>query len=208
MRRPLFTWTEGVNPRLVPVQQAPLVQIVRTPKPTVVGLDLSLNAAAACSLPIKGWKQSPASACVFQVGRKLQRGSSQKEQLDRIEFITQNLVDFCKRVHARRIYIEDYAFSQGQSMARAIGELGGVVKHEIRKQLHIVVSPVVASHARKIMLQWLPKKDVKPYVVWNVKRLGGSATGWTDDQIDAFVVANYGIMRSGGQAITFEGEEL
>jgi hypothetical protein len=47
---------------------------------------------------------------------------------------------------------------------------------------------------------------VKAFAVRNVKRLGGPASGWTDDQIDAFVIMNHGVMLQGGTALTFPGE--
>ena len=56
--------------------------------------------------------------------------------------------------------------------AREVAELGGLVKWRLWNAWDRATTPVVASSARKVLLQRLPRRDVKDYVVANVRRLG------------------------------------
>lgn len=178
---------------------------------TIVGLDLSLRAAAACAIPVK-WDHDVAKLRTMVIGSSLSNDASEDERLDRIDQICKAMVKFCGQNNAIAIGVEEYAFAQGASHAHAIGELGGNVKRDIRTLLGITPQPIIASTARKTLLQKLPRPKgakkgfLKSFVSYNVKRLGGQITRWTDDEIDAFVIANARLMQYGGMAMTFEGE--
>lgn len=174
-------------------------------KDTVVGLDLSLTGTAACALPL-GWDHDMYRARTMKSGYMLPNDSSPEDQVKRLITIVDDVVDFCDRRRAKHVYIENYAFSQKQSRAHALGELGGTVKKEVYQKLGLVVIPVVASRARKILLQHLPRADSKKFTIKNVKRLEGPSWGWTEDECDSFVVCNAGLMFVGGTAMSFPGE--
>lgn len=174
---------------------------------TIIGLDLSLRAAAVCALP-RNWQYDMKSIRTLVVGENVSNADAEEARIRRLDKISSAIVEFCRSNHAIAIGVEDYAFSQGQSRAHALGELGGVVKLAIYKALGIAPLPIVASTARKTLLQRARVKGMKDkdYVVHNVKRLGPVAERWTDDEVDAFVIANAMLERAGYIALTYEGE--
>jgi len=179
---------------------------------TVIGLDLSLRAAAACAIPLK-WNQDMTRIRTMVIGHGVTQGD-EEGRLDRLDAISSKIGDFCVDNRAKVVALEEYAFSQGQAHAHSIGEVGGVVKLEIRRRLEITPQPIFSPTARKTLLQWLPSVRGKPkgylkkYVAANVRRLEGITSKWTEDEIDAFVIANHALMLAGGMAMTFEGEEF
>lgn len=173
----------------------------------VVGLDLSLRAAAACAIPVD-WDHDLTKIRMTKTGSKLGKESTPKERAERIAQISHDVVVFCLTARARHVGIEDYAYGAGGANAMQVVELTGVVKHEILDTLHFAATPIPASSARKVLLQRLPRLGsgkLKPWVVANVRRLGGPANMWTDDECDAFVIANTVLMHAGGTAMTFDG---
>lgn len=174
------------------------------PNGTIVGLDLSLRAAAACAIPFN-WDHDLDNVQMEIFGEKLGTDATPLDYIQRIVTIADGVLAFCQRVQARKVYVEAYAFSQGGRNATQLAELGGAVKSRLYDEWGIAACPIVASSARKILLQKLPRSDIKKFVTNNVKRLGGRALGWTHDEIDALVIANAGLMREGGLAMTFEG---
>jgi hypothetical protein len=173
---------------------------------TVVGLDLSLRASAICALPCP-WDHDMAAARVMHVGADLTKEATPRDRLDRMVTIADALLAFCKDVQARRIYIEDHAFGLAStSNANQTIEMTGVVKALLYTEWGIAPEPIHSAKARKILLQQLPRKDVKKFAQRNVKLLGGQVAEWTEDEIDAFVIANAGIMLAGGVAMTFLGK--
>ena len=210
MRRRVFKWTQGFAPRLINVleQEERIARRLDREK-IIVGLDLSLSAAAcACvSLP---WDGSIAAVRTLIVGRKLPNDAPPEAQVRRLDDVSNEICRFCAGADA--VYVEEYAFSQGQSRAHALGELGGVAKVRLLERCGLVAIPVHNNTARKTLLQHVPsargkpKGFVKKWVLCNVRRLGGQAATWTDDQVDAFVVMNEGIAREGGIPLSFAGE--
>ena len=173
----------------------------------IIGLDLSLRGSAACRIPIT-WKQQISVPWVMTIGEKLTADANEEARVSRLSNISNDLIEFCWKHFQgishkhRHIFLEDYAFAATGAHVRSIAELTGVVKWRLYEEFSIVVQVVAASRARKVLLQHLPRKDVKAYVTNNVRRLGVT---WNDDEIDAFVIANYGVMMVGGCAMTFDG---
>jgi Holliday junction resolvasome RuvABC endonuclease subunit len=178
----------------------------------VIGLDLSLTAAAAAAIP-RQWTNNLDDVKTMRVGYGLSDIEEEGERMDRLDFIVERIMEFCQQHSPVALGVEEYAYSQGQSRSHALGELGGVVKLAVWKRLHITPLPVVASTARKTLLQKLPnlrgkkKGYLKTWVVHNVQRLEGPTLRWTADEIDAFVIANHRLMMVGGMAMTYEPEE-
>jgi hypothetical protein len=138
-------------------------------------------------------------------GYKLKDGATVIDLCERIINIRDAILNFCKEVQARRVMIENYAFSAPGKITM-LAELGGVVKLDLLENWGVAVEPIHASSARKILLQNLPQKDSKLFTSVNVRRLGGQTKDWTVDQIDAFVVANAALARSDATALSFPGE--
>lgn len=139
-------------------------------------------------------------------GSALGKDATPEHRLARIVAISSGIVAFCRAHHAQHVFVEEYAFAQGASHAREIAELGGVLKYRLLAELRLLAIPIVASRARKVLLQKLPRNDVKPWVVANVKRLPHTAM-WTPDEVDAFTISNCGLEMAGGTAMSFEGKD-
>ena len=211
MRRRVYKWTEGHAPRLVNVLDAAAQKLFaeRSESRIVVGLDLSLT-AAACARVALPWGGSVDAVDTLIFGQRLANDASPEDQIRRLDAASKEICRFC--ASATAVYVEEYAFSRGQSRAHALGELGGAVKLRLFERCGIVAIPVHNNTARKTLLQHVPsargkpKGFVKKWVVRNVQRLGGRAARWTDDEVDAFVAMNEGVAREGGIPLSFLGE--
>lgn len=170
---------------------------------TVVGLDLSLTGAAACAIRIPWDYKIPNVQMMPNAGYKLKADATNTELRERILAIRDQVHEFCKQVQARRIMVEDYAFSAAGRITM-LAELCGVVKIDLWENWGVSVESVRASQARKVLLQKLPAKDSKLFTKVNVKRLPGTKD-WTDDDVDAFVVANHAVMSAGAAPMSFPG---
>lgn len=173
----------------------------------IIGLDLSLRAAAACSIPFnwdEDFRHDMRKVQTQVWGGGLGKEATLAQRHDRIVAISSGIVSFCHAHRASRVFVEEYAFNQGTG-AYALGELGGVIKYRLYTELRMMTVSIVASRARKVLLQKLPRKDIKAWVVANVKRLP-ETSAWTPDEVDAFVVANAGLELAGGTAMSFKGE--
>lgn len=217
MRRRVFKtsggWTEGANPS--PVDSVP-------PKPRssdrsdrtkvkagahVVGLDLSLRSTGLCALPVD-WDFDLRNVKMGRTGYELRKDSTPKERIERLAQIAHDVSVFCVNAKAIRIGQEEYAYGAGGSRALELAESGGAVKVDLLETLGLASYPVQASNARKVLLQHVPrlgKGKTKPWVIANVRRLGPIAETWTEDQCDAFVVANTVLMHAGYTAMSFPG---
>lgn len=178
------------------------------PKAHVVGIDLSLRAAAACALPFP-WDHDLGKVRMLKAGYALNQQSTAKEKAQRIAQLAHDISLFCLNVKARRIGIEDYAYSASSAHQHQTFECGGVVKDRVLELLDLEVHAITAAAARKTLLGVVPRLgrgQTKPWVIRNVKRLGGPTAEWTDDECDAFVVANRVLADAGAVALAFDGE--
>jgi hypothetical protein len=174
---------------------------------TVVGLDLSLTGAAGCALPCPWDGDLSRVRMMPMAGYGLKKDASVREQLDRIITIRDVVYEFCREVQARKVGIEDYAFSAAGRITM-LAELGGSVKTCLWEDWATEPEIIKASSARKVLLQKLPAKDSKLFTQVNVRSIGPIASKWNDDEIDAFVIANTVLMNAGGTALTFPGSWL
>jgi hypothetical protein len=111
----------------------------------VVGLDLSLRAAAAAKVVLP-WDGDLEDVRTCVVGADLPHGAEAHEVVRRLQLIACRLADFCAGADA--VYVEEYAFSAQASRAHSIGEVGGVVKLKIFERLGKAPVPVPPATAR------------------------------------------------------------
>ncbi len=194
-------------------------RVIATTEPGyVVGLDLSLRAAGACAIPV-GWDGMSLGRIRMAVFGGELKDPTEHQRLERMHGIAKGIAEFCRALTPHglapvHVFVEQYAFSRGQAHSHLLGECGGIVKYRLWRKLNLVAMPVINTSARKTLLGIIPKKDpvtkkaIKAKeIVWkNVRRLGGSACEWTNDEVDAFVVANHGIMLLGGTPMSFPCE--
>jgi hypothetical protein len=160
-----------------------------------MGMDLSLTGAAAVVVPecwdVTLWGHLDSVVA----GRPLPDDADPRDRVERVVHIAARMLAMARHHDVKHVYVEDYAFG-AVSRAHAIGEGGGAVKAALYSSLGLVTIPVVGSRARKLMFGKLPREGVKG---WVQARLGeaGAPPGWTEDEGDAFVVANYGLSELG-----------
>ena len=160
---------------------------------TVIGLDLSLNAAAAVAVPLS-WDGQWSRVRSRVVGEPLRRDATDEERALRTETIASKIVAFALRESASVAYIEGYAFSLRTS-AHSLGELGGVVRLALlRAGIGIKTSNM--GTARKLLLGACPKKGAKLAVTVALRASGAHFK--TLDEYDAMVCANLGLSEIGG----------
>lgn len=169
----------------------------------VCGLDLSLRGAAIAVIPV-GWDMKLSSVLTLRCGESLPRTATELDQVQRMWDVGRAISDFAWQHDAiRHSFVEAYAFSRRSDHAHRLAELGGITKLMWFTSLfshgfegRCVPTSIVASQARKTVLGKLPKKDVKDHVVARLREWG-APQGWTEDECDAFVIANEGRFRVG-----------
>lgn len=159
----------------------------------VVGLDLSLTRAAACAVPVD-WDLDWARVKWLTAGAALPKDATPDQAAERVAGIAEAIVAFASAIHfsgaTLYLVVEQYGFNMA-TRAHALAELGGVVKHELRKARLGVPHPVVASSARKVLLGKNPQgKGAAKAAVMHFLHLAGAECP-NDDAGDAFAVANY-----------------
>lgn len=162
-------------------------------KHVVVGLDLSLTGTGCVILPAAWEPGSWGRVLSWQIGRPLKKGATDRERVERLQHIVDEIVDKTMSHFPTDIAVEDYPFAQMQSHTRSLAELGGVVKLALYETYDIVPKPVHSASWRKLLLGKVPKKNAKEIAQAEI-RLAGCPKDWTGDQADAFGIANW--MRS------------
>jgi hypothetical protein len=143
---------------------------------------------------------------VATFGYELSKQATREEVIDRYDSISLAIRVFCEENPVRAVYVEDYAYAQHSQSIAGLHESGGIVKRDLYRSLGRAPIPVTASTARKTLLQKLPRQNgIKQWVEANVRRLKGEAIYWNGDEIDAFVIANHGLMLEGGTPLSFPG---
>jgi hypothetical protein len=163
---------------------------------TVIGLDLSLTQAAACSVPV-GWNLDWSRVRWMTAGGGLKREATPKERIERLRDIADALASFVVKTPGFstggviHLMVEQYTFGTSFG-AHSAGEIGGVVRLRLYERTGLILTPVIATSARKLMLGKNPRstKEAKDKVVAFLQ-LAGASNVPNADAADAFVVANY-----------------
>jgi hypothetical protein len=191
----------------------------RRPVPWVLGVDASLTRTALVLIP-PGWVPGD-WGCLFVheisipgVPREHCRDDLEFEEyrVDRLSCIAENAFEFVAQHFEMnrefRGFIESYAFSASSSSVTKLAELGGVLRVTFYNRMNLILAPVTASSARKLMLGRLPQKDQKLAAQGALYRAGflserqdprlsaeKRATRWMKecgDACDALCIANAG----------------
>ena len=157
----------------------------------VIGLDLSLTGAGMVAVPCT-WGGDWNRVARHTFGEKLSKDATDAVRIGRLTRISAAVIDFARRHGGTRVAIEGYAFASMQSHAHSLGELGGVVRHQLVTALGLIPDSVPVASARKLLLGKVPRKDAKIATRAFLTRAGMPAS-WSMDEGDAFVVANYAL---------------
>lgn len=172
----------------------------------VIGMDISWRRPAMVVLPANwkpgDWKTIRSFA--FAESRS-EKTLNEVECIERTERLVTKIAGVIKHqlfsdpysnhvdqsVHC---FIEQYAYAQHQQGGHArIVEFVGALKLEVWRECGILLLPVIGTSARKLLLGRIPRSvgKVKVYVQTEVFRMGAPKE-WTEDEVDAFVIANCG----------------
>ena len=168
----------------------------------LLGLDLSVTAAAAVAVPLD-YEGDFARVASVVIGEKLRRDATDVERARRTETIAARLVRFALENRCSIAYVESYAFGQ-RTAAHTLGEVGGVVRLElVRAGLDVRTANI--GSARKLLLGRVPRQDAK-IAVAEALRAAGAPLDWSLDVTDAMACANLGLSMLGGYCFA-QGEE-
>jgi Holliday junction resolvasome RuvABC endonuclease subunit len=164
----------------------------------IAGLDLSLRGAGLVAVPVT-WCGDWNRIARHTFGEKLTREATDDLKIGRLLRIASAVVDFVGRHECDAVAIEGYSFASQHSHAHALGELGGVVRHQLAEKLGLRAVTVAPHTGRKLLMGKAPMKDAKTLTRAFLTSLG-MPTAWTVDEGDGFVVANCLSSREGGFA--------
>jgi hypothetical protein len=167
------------------------------PTKCILALDLSLRGAGAVALPLNwsgNWNVIPRQT----FGEKLSRDATEQMRIGRLIRLSASIVSFAEMFDVAEVYVEQYAFTSTFGR-EALGELGGVVRHQMATKLGRVASAVAPASARKLLMGACPRKGAKDAARVHLHQVG-MPPDWTSDEADAFVIANYAASALGGFA--------
>lgn len=164
----------------------------------ILGLDLSLRGAGMVAMPLD-WGGDWGRLKRHTVGEGLPRDAREALRIGRLKRVVDDIISFARLTCCTAVIVEQYAFSSQSSQAHALGELGGVVKHQLVERLGLIVDVVSPASARKLILGKLPRENVKNAVLHALTKMG-MPLEWGADEADAFVVANWASTSLGGFA--------
>src|ERR1041384_6249122 len=130
----------------------------------VLGLDLSLRGAGMVALPLD-WGGDWSRVRRHTAGEGLPKDACEALRIGRNKRIADDVVAFAKLHGCTAALVEQSAFPSRHAHAHSLGELGGVVKHQLAERTGLIVDVVPPSSARKLVLGKVPRKDVKIAVV-------------------------------------------
>ena len=164
----------------------------------IVGIDLSLRRSGMVAVP-EAWDLDWTAVRTATAGYPLGRSASTEEHIGRLRTVSGAVVAFVREHDAKTVALEEYAFAQRGAGSREIAELGGVVKVALA-EAGVEVRIVTASAARKLLLGAVPRAGAKAATFEALRAMG--ATFETDDEADAFALANWLSAELGGVAVT------
>lgn len=173
----------------------------------VLALDLSLTAPGMVAVPLDwGGDWSRIQRATFTP--KLPKEATEGERIERLRYISKNIVAFALMHCCTTAIVEQYAMRPMSQMGHSfhLGELGGVVKLDLTRSVGIPIEVTSPARARKLILGKLPRKDVKLATRFALTSMG-LPPAWTEDEADAFVLANWKLSELGGHALIVPQQE-
>lgn len=174
----------------------------------VAGIDLSLTGAAAVIIDVEAFATMDWGAIVDagRFGSSLVRDADPLARVERLRMITDAVTRMLRRWNVADAFVEDYSFGLAQG-AHQLGEIGGAVKLAAFAD-GIVLRPVNHSTARKLLLGVGSGKGIKEATHAALRGAGVPDRLRSGDELDAFVIANYGLSELGHPALTLARPDL
>lgn len=184
----------------------------------VVGLDLSLTGAGVCCVPCD-WGGDWGRVRTINIGYGAPVTKWEKEcfaeqgaelwNFERLMLVTRNIVDTVPQthsLHSLRVYAESVFMARNPSVTIRLSKLRGSVERAIWFQRHAMTHDVSPSTHHKSLTGrgftgrgvYGPRLCVKNQRRQVLLQLGAPEY-WTENQVDACSVANYGMFREFGR---------
>lgn len=165
----------------------------------VMGIDASLTSTGLVALATD-WGLDWSRVARARLGIGLSRSASELDRIRRFDAIAAAAFAFAREHGVTDVFMEQYAFSARTSQSHALGELGGVIKRDIAIEARLPLTVVPPATARALLGRFsargtkagpkpLPVKDQVHAVLYRA----GMPHDWSADEVDAWVVANWGL---------------
>lgn len=180
---------------------------MKSSRRVVMGVDVSERAMGLVALPWD-WDLNWSRVVRHTCGVELHNNATSEQHVGRIQTLVQQGFIFAQRNKVTDVWFEGYQFtpSFGNAQRQALNarslrleaEVAGALKVVLYNKLGLVSEDAPLSSARKMVLGKLPRSGAKTLIHATVHSFSSVIDGWTGDEIDAWVAANYGIGQIGG----------
>lgn len=167
----------------------------------VMGVDVSERAMGLVAVPWD-WELNWSKVARHTCGVELHNTATARDHCQRIVTQAQTALVFARRYGVTDVWMEGYSFSGGGKLnhrsVKLETEVSGAIKVVMLNKLGIACEEAPLSSARKMVLGKLPRADTKAITHATVRSFSAMIDGWTGDEIDAWIAANYGLGQIGG----------
>lgn len=168
-------------------------------EPAVLGVDLSLRGLGLFVCPL-GWDMCWERCSAETLGVDLPKGATEQQRVMRLRDLMLDVRTFAVYHAVRHVFVESYAYGMNTS-AHSLGELGGVVKLELLRELPgVTIATANQGAARKLVFGCAPPKGLtdKARKAWVLEPLLLAGAKLRDhDQGDALVACHWGLAQLG-----------
>lgn len=165
----------------------------------VMGIDASLTGTGLVAVPAN-WGLDWGKVARLKLGLQLSKDASVAERVRRLDYICSRMMKFAEEHEVTDVFMEQYAFSAKTSQSHSLGELGGNLKRDVVMGLVVPITVVTPNTARTLIGSFptsakkgQPKLAPVKSRVHAVLKNAGLPSSWDGDEIDAWVVANWGM---------------
>jgi len=177
-----------------------------------MGIDASLTGTGLVAVPAD-WGLDWSKVARVKLGLGLKKGASETDRVQRLDFICTRMMEFAQEHEVTDVFMEQYAFSARMSNSHSLGEIGGNLKRDVVMGLGLPLTVVPPATARTLLgtfsaqrKKGAPKPAPVKDQVQAVLRTAGLPVGWDGDEMDAWVVANWGLSGiEGADALILRG---
>lgn len=163
----------------------------------VLGIDQSPTGLGVCAIPIE-WDMDFRNIRSARFdGGSLPKGANAHERISRMSSLSMRVIDFARMHSVTHGWIESSLTGGGfQIVPQA--KLAGALEVKLLDIMGLAMETAHISTVRKYLLGKLPRsgaKEIVREVVWSLP--GAKKALLTGDEVDAFVIANWGLTELG-----------
>lgn len=163
----------------------------------VLGIDQSPTGLGVCAIPTD-WDMDFRNVRSARFdGGKLRKDATAAERIARMSSLAVRVCDFARQCGVTHGWIEG-SLSGGAFNIVPQAKLAGALEVKVYDIMGLALEPAHISTVRKYLLGKLPRSDAKTIVrevVWSLD--GAKRALLSGDEVDAFVIANWGLSELG-----------